>query len=215
MKRWLIAAATTFIFAGNASVIAAPTNHRAFPNVESTLARGEVSISYRHEGDIQYVTGSIRIPHAAEKVWPILANPYEFEEKICPHFKMLEVLVDKPGMTLLKCQVDIGLFLPAVKYTVESRYENGQRISFKSKAGDLKDFRGYWEVIPVNDGRECDVTYSMYVVPGIPVPQWLVRQGVKIELPHTLTALRNRIHDVYESRNALVKRSLAASGRVI
>ena len=172
---------------------------------------GDVVVTYRQEGDVEYVVGKIRIDQPPDKVWPILANPYEFEEKISPRFKTIEVITDKPDVCVLRCHVDMGLFLPPIKYTVESHF-GANNIAFQSTEGDLRDFRGTWEVAPAVGGTQSDVTYSLFVVPGIPVPQWIVRQGVKIELPHTLTALRERVEAVCRNGEQLVHRTITAAG---
>lgn len=173
---------------------------------------GQVTVSHKKEGDIQYVVGKIRINQPPERVWPIMANPFEFEHKISPKFKTVEVVADHPDLTILKCRVDIGFFLPSIKYTVESKYQRQRKIVFRSIGGDLKDFRGAWELEPAAGGLQTDVTYSMYVQPGIPVPQWLVRQGIKIELPHTLTGLSERVNQIYAREDQPVARRTAAAG---
>lgn len=185
--------------------------------LSSTVAYAAVSpvkVSHRKEGEIQYVVGQIRIEHPPEKVWPILANPFEFEEKISPKFKTVKLITDSADLSVASCRVEIGFLFPAIKYTAESRYEAGRKITFRSIAGDLKDFRGTWELVPANGGKHCDVIYSMYVVPGIPVPQWLVRQGIKFELPHTLSGLKNRVDQIYAGQDTPVQRRIAAAGSV-
>ncbi len=122
--------------------------------------------------------------------------------------------MDRPDQTVMQCRVDMG-FLPPIKYTVESKYENNRRILFRSTEGDLKDFRGMWEVEPSDGGKESLVTYSMYVQPGIPVPQWIVRQAIKSELPRTLKGLRDRVTQIC-SKTGLpaAARHIAASAQV-
>lgn len=173
-----------------------------------------VQVSHRKDGKIEYVVGKIRIPYSPDKVWPILSNPFEFEQKISPKFKTVRIESDRPDYSLLHCRVDVGFFLPAIKYSVASTYQNQRQITFQSTGGDLKDFRGNWEIAPVAGGTECDVTYSMYVQPGLPIPQWLVKQAIRIELPHTLQALKNRIEQVYEKQDPPVSKRLAASAPV-
>jgi Polyketide cyclase / dehydrase and lipid transport len=169
-----------------------------------------VAVTCRQDGEVQYVVGKIRICQPPEKVWPILANPYEFEENISPRFKTIAVLADKPDMCVLRCKVDMGLFFPPIKYTVESHFFPNT-ISFQSTEGDLRDFRGKWEVTPAAGGSQSDVTYSLFVVPGIPIPQWIVNQGVKMELPHTLSALRKRVEDICNHRYQPVHRTITAA----
>lgn len=186
----------------------------ALPVAQAKAHDDGVSVSSRKEGDVQYVVGRIRIRHKPEQVWPIMANPYEFEQKISPKFKTEKVITDKIDTSLITCRVDVGFLLPPIHYTAESHYEAPRLISFRSRAGDLKDFRGKWEVEPKNGGTECDVIYSMYCRPGIPLPQWLMRQAIKFELPHTLTALRDRVDHIYAHKDAPASRKIAAVGNV-
>jgi hypothetical protein len=186
----------------------------AVEELPTRVKESGVTVTYKKEGRIQYVVGKIRVPHSPDKVWPVLANPFEFEEKITPKFKTVRVLKDQPGIAVLECRVDFGFLMPTIKYTVESIYENGRRITFRSRAGDLKDFRGTWEVLPINGGKETEVVYSMYVEPGIPIPQWFIRQGLKFELPRTLNGLRTRIGQIYRGEDAPVRRRIAAAGNI-
>ena len=182
---------------------------------ESKLASGRVISGHKKAGDVEFVTATIRVNQPPDRVWPILANPFEFQEKISPHFKTLSVLEDHADMSLLKCRVELGFFLPNIKYIVESRYEQGRRISFRSREGDLKDLRGMWEITPIDGGKACDVSYAMYVNPGFPVPQWFIRQGIKNDIPKTLIGLRDRVESIYTHHNPPVRRSLVAAGNTM
>jgi ribosome-associated toxin RatA of RatAB toxin-antitoxin module len=181
------------------------------PANASLLVEPTATVTCRAVGNTEFVIGHIRVQAPAEKVWPILANPYEFEEKISPRFTTVQVLCDKKEMSVLRCKVDIGCLLPAINYTVQSTYNHTRSIAFRSIAGDFKDFRGSWTVVPSASGKSCDVTYSIYVVPGIPVPQWVVRQAVKAELPHTLEGLRRRVESVCEGLERPVRRTISAA----
>jgi hypothetical protein len=87
-----------------------------------------------------------------------MSNPFEFEEKISPKFKTVRVETDRPDFSLLHCRVDVGFLFPPIKYSVASRYKNQQQVTFESTGGDLKAFRGAWQIQPSPGGRECDVT---------------------------------------------------------
>lgn len=185
----------------------------AFARLEdrNAVSKDDVAVSHSKQGDIEFVVASIHIDQPPDRVWPILANPFEFEQTISPKFHTTKVLVDRPDESLLECKVDVGFLLPPINYTVFSSYAPCKRITFKSTAGDLKDFEGSWSVQAAEDGKSSDVTYSMYVNPGIPVPQWLVRQGIRMELPHTLRALRDRVYEIYRGSSTPTPRSLTAA----
>jgi Polyketide cyclase / dehydrase and lipid transport len=164
-------------------------------NLEERLKRGEVVVGLRDDGGTKFVTGSVLIDQPPDKIWPIMTNPFEFRRQISPRMKEVEVLKDQLNCSILKVTLDVVL-IPHFTYTVESTYQNNERVDFKRIGGVLKDFRGSWQMSPMQNGSQTELTYCMYVDPGFPVPQWIIREGVKTELPRTLTALRKRVQAV-------------------
>jgi hypothetical protein len=177
---------------------------------EERLQRGEVIVGMKEIGPSKFITGTVLINEPPERVWPIMVNPFEFLGKISPRMKQLEVVTDQAELSVLKVTLDVVL-IPHFTYVVESKYENGARVSFRRISGILKDFKGAWEVSPAEGGSKTALTYSMYIDPGFPLPQWIVREGVKSELPRTLLALRTRVNAVYERAQALEPRTILAA----
>ena len=180
------------------------------------LDKGEVVVGMKDVGSTKYVTGKIIINQSPDKVWPIMVNPFEFRGRISPRVKQVEVVTDQSNLSVLRMTMDTNPLplLPQLSYTVESRYEQsdkGGRIEFRRIAGTLRDFRGYWEMSPACGGKQTELTYSMYLDPGFFVPQWIVREGVKSELPRTLLALRKRIKAVYEEQEIPEKHRILAA----
>ena len=167
-------------------------------------------IVIENRGKIKTVVGSIDIDQPPEKIWPIVANPFEFQQTIYPRMKRIELMRDEPDRTLMKVSVDCGI-LPQITYVVECKYIRNQRVIFNRVDGIPKYFTGYWQIEPLDDGARSRVTYSLFVDPGIAVPQWLVREALKVELPKTLRALRHRVNDVYAGRDLALKRSILAA----
>jgi hypothetical protein len=159
------------------------------------LAAGEVIVGMKNDGSTRFVTGKVIINQPASRIWPIMVNPYEFQGRISPRMKNVEVMTDKLNLSVLKVTLDMSFLFPNFIYVVESRYENGERIDFHRVGGVLKDFKGSWEMTEIEPGK-TELTYSMYVDPGFFVPQWIVREGVKGELPRTLKALRKRVEAI-------------------
>jgi hypothetical protein len=178
--------------------------------IKERLERGEVVVGSTEVGHARFVTGSVLINEPPERVWPIMVNPFEFLRKISPRMKKVEVVTDKSDLSVLRVTLDVVL-IPHFTYVVESHYDNGAKVEFRRVGGVLKDFRGSWQMCPANGGTQTALTYSMYVDPGFPVPQWMVREGVKCELPRTLMALRARVHDVYTRAEALEPRTILAA----
>lgn len=190
--------------------LAAQDSNSALSEI-ARLERGEVVVDQKDVGATKYVVAKILIDAPPDEVWPILTNPFEFRRRISPRMKEVEVVTDRQDLSVLNVTVDVGFFLPSITYSVESRYEPEQRIDFKRIGGTLKDFKGQWIVLPSDNGKKTQVIYSMYVDPGIPVPQWIVRAGVREELPKTLTSMRERIMDINAGRKAPADRSIMAA----
>jgi len=180
-------------------------------SLQERLERGEVVVGLKDIGSTKFVTGSVLINEPPERIWPIMVNPFEFLGKISPRMKEVEVVTDKANLSVLKVTLDV-ILIPHFTYVVESKYENGARIEFKRIGGVLKDFRGWWEMSPACNGSSTQLTYSMYIDPGFPVPQWMIREGVRAELPRTLLALRKRVGAVCENSAALETHTILAAG---
>jgi len=182
-------------------------------SVQKRLERGEVVVGLKDVGATKYVTAQVLINAPPDQVWPIMVNPFEFQGKISPRMKMVEVVADQSNRSVLKFTVD-AILIPHFTYTVESLYgsnNNSQSIQFHRVDGMLKDFRGSWVMTPVASGGKTELTYCMYVDPGFPVPQWMIREAVKHELPKTLTALRKRVEITSQKPFVKEKRTILAA----
>jgi hypothetical protein len=206
-RRLIPALLLAFTLAALPPLARGSVNHMS---VEQRLQKGEVIVGIREIGSSKFVTGTVLINEPPERVWPIMVNPFEFLNKISPRMKHLEVMKDQAEVSVLKITLDVVL-IPHFTYVVESKYENGARVSFRRVSGILKDFKGAWEVSPIDDGSKTALTYSMYIDPGFPVPQWVVREGVKCELPRTLEALRTRVNAVCQGAQTLEPRTILAA----
>jgi len=181
--------------------------------VQKKLDNGEVVVDMENIGKTRFVTGRVLIDQPPDKVWPIMVNPFEFQQKISPRMKTCEVVVDKLQKSIPKVTMDT-FPIPDVTYLVESDYtrtDGGARIDFHRIGGTLKDFKGHWVMNPAHNGKKTELVYSMYLDPGFYVPQWIVRFGVKQELPRTLIALRKRVEEVVANNSALEKKTILAA----
>lgn len=160
--------------------------------MEERLGRGDVIVGLKNVGEVKYVTGTIQIDQPPDRVWAVVVNPYEFKGKITPRMKEVEMMVDHRDLSVMRVTMDI-VFFPHLQYVVESKYQNNERIDFKRVAGTIRDFKGTWSMQPLNNGSKTELSYSMYLDPGFFVPQWLIREGVKSELPRTLASVRKRV----------------------
>jgi hypothetical protein len=181
--------------------------------VQKRLDNGEIVVGMENFGKTRFVTGRVLIDHPPDAVWPIMVNPFEFQQKISPRMKTVDVVVDKPHKSILKVTMDT-FPLPDITYLVESDYQqgaHGARIDFHRIGGTLKDFKGHWIMNSAHHGKKTELIYSMYLDPGFYVPQWIVRFGVKQELPRTLNALRDRVEHVFAKSASLERKTILAA----
>ncbi len=181
--------------------------------VQERLEKGEVVCGLETLGKTRFVTGRVLIDQPPEKVWPVMVNPFEFQQKISPRMKSVDVTVDQLHKSVMTVSMDT-FPIPDISYTVESEYtrtEHGARIDFHRIGGTLKDFKGHWLINPACQGKKTELIYSMYLDPGFYVPQWIVRFGVKQELPKTLLALRKRVEEVVGNNASLEKKTILAA----
>jgi hypothetical protein len=203
---WLIIAFVTL-------VLPAPLfadNNDNSTNVQAQLKRGDVVVSLKDIGNTKYVTAQVLINAPPDQVWPIMVNPFEFQRKISPRMKTVEIVTDQSNRSVLRFTID-AILIPHFIYTVESLYDNRESIQFHSVAGMLKDCRGSWVMTPSAGGNKTELTYCMYVDPGFPVPQWMIREVVKGELPKTLTALRERVQTIFKQQAIKEKHTILAA----
>ena len=183
------------------------------PSVLKRLESGEVVVGLRTEGETKFVTGRMLIDQPPEVVWPIMVNPFEFQRNISTRMKRVDVLKDTVDSSILKVTMD-AFPIPDVTYMVESKYKKvgeGARIDFRRIGGVFRDFQGYWVVKPSHQGKKTELLYSMYIDPGFFVPQWIVRKGVRGELPKTLKALRTRVDNVCSKVEKLEEKTILAA----
>ncbi len=169
---------------------------------EGRLYAGEVlldgSIDHRRCGVVE---GKILINSCPERVWSIVTNPFEFANKIQKHLRHVRFVHQTLRSSVQECELEVAAFFPRVTYRVESSYEPVKRIDFHRVGGMIKNFHGYWLLEPRDNGTKTLVTYAMFIDPGFFVPQWVMRQGLRRELPQTLTGIRKRAIEL-ESESA-------------
>jgi hypothetical protein len=178
--------------------------------IQQKLAHRQVVVGVQNFEDKKYVTARILINERPKKIWTILVNPYEFQGKICPRMKAVEVLSDAVNASRLRVTIQCPLFTKIV-YVVDSTYDRFTRIKFHRSDGMIKDFRGLWSMTPSNNGHSTEMTYYMYIDPGMPVPQWMIREGLRMELPKTLIRLRRRVEAIAQDKEQPLTRNILAA----
>lgn len=179
---------------------------------QKILDRGEVVIEVKESGTEKLVAGRILLDEPVEKIWPILANPFEFSGGLYSRMKV-QILQDEREHSRMRCTINLGI-LPDIVAVVDSDYIPGKRIDYRKindqkAGGTLKNLSGGWTLTP-REGGKTEVAYWMNIDPGIPVPGWIVRQGLKMELPNTLKAVRKRLNELRTKGKPAAETILAA-----
>ncbi len=177
---------------------------------KANLEKGQVVVGFTQKGTSKYVLGRIVLDASPEQIWSVLANPYEFQNGIYSRMKDVQMLLDEPRRSVMRCKIAIGVIVPDLDAVVETDYQPMERISFRRKEGSLKALDGGWKLTP-REGGKTEVSYWMSIDPGIPVPGWLVNEGVKSDLPKTLIALRKRLNSLRTAKSTLVTKSILAA----
>lgn len=174
------------------------------------LDKGQVVVGFAQKGASRYVLGRIVLDASPEQIWAVLANPYEFQNGIYSRMKDVQMLIDEPRHSVMRCKIAIGVIVPDIDAVVETDYLPMQKISFHRTAGSLKALDGGWKLSP-REGGKTEVSYWMTIDPGVPVPGWLVNEGVKSDLPKTLVALRKRLDSLRMAKGTLLQKTILAA----
>ena len=122
----------------------------------------------------------------------------------------VDVILDQPEKSVMNCTLNLCFPFPRVNYTVESNYDAVNSVEFHCVSGFLRDFRGCWVLRPCAEGKNTELCYAMYAYRGIPIPKWMVREGVKSELPQMLTAIRRRVEAVASAKETPETKTISA-----
>ena len=156
-----------------------------------------VAVQQTDEPSKGMVEAMILIDAPAESIWQIMVNCHEIPTFV-PGLKACRVLAAGENWEIIRHEVKWIWFLPRLSYVFRAVYQPNRQIDFVKIEGDLREMKGTWHLTPLNETGPTIVRYSVYLDPGFFIPQWIVRQSLKADLPAVLTALRTK---VLESRN--------------
>jgi ribosome-associated toxin RatA of RatAB toxin-antitoxin module len=158
------------------------------------LRDGEVVVAVRHgDGPSKgMVEATILIDAPAEDIWQVMLDCAEIPNFV-PSVKHCSVLSSGDGWEIISHDVKWAWLFPRLSYVFRADYLANRRIDFRRIDGDIRDMRGSWRLLPMPEGGQTLVCYSVFLDPGFFVPQWLVRQALKTDLAEVLAALRSRV----------------------
>jgi ribosome-associated toxin RatA of RatAB toxin-antitoxin module len=190
------------IISGIALIVIFRDAHAASDLSESQLLQLKngavlVAVQQTDETSKGMVEATILIDAPAGSIWQIMVNCHEIPTFV-PGLKACRVLAAGENWEIIRHEVKWIWFLPRLSYVFRAVYQYNRQIDFVKIEGDLREMKGTWRLTPLNETGPTVVRYSVYLDPGFFVPQFIVRQSLKADLPAVLTALRT---EVLESRN--------------
>jgi ribosome-associated toxin RatA of RatAB toxin-antitoxin module len=87
---------------------------------------------------------------------------------------------------------ELGFPLKTITYEIRVKLDAEQRkASWTLVRGDLKANDGSWHIEPYQAGSLA--TYSLHLVPGFPIPGFILKKLTRSSLPQLLNAVRTRL----------------------
>ena len=110
------------------------------------------------------------------------------QASLVPGLEICQVVETAPDFSWQRIRhvMNYSWYVPKVSYEIRASYDQPSRVSIERVSGDLRTLRGSWQL-----GQEGDYTiahYTVDLVPGFWVPQWLVRSALRRDLPKMLRA---------------------------
>lgn len=191
--------AIAVIFASFAAVQAT-----AFASDEQAgLAGGDVAVEIKadEKADGARIRAAIDIAAPPRVVWRVMTD-CERAPRFVPGLESCRILKrDADGRwDIREHRIAWTWFMPRVRNVFRSDYEAPARLRFRRVDGDLRLSQGEWRLEPSADGRATRVVYDAVVAPGVPLPEFLVIEALRRDIPIVLRKLR------HESQSAAAQR---------
>ena len=81
-------------------------------------------------------------------------------------------------------------YAPMLDFVFEARRETNEYGDARLLSGNVKMLEAYWQLTPLEDGSGVVVVHEFRIQPKIPTPKWLIRHGLKNDLPDMLACIR-------------------------
>jgi hypothetical protein len=178
-------------------ILCAPVAGAENPARDAAQAGADIEVSVVLDAAEQSgnARATVRIHARREVVWSLITSCSE-SLSLVPGLEICQVLETAPDHSWQRIQhvMNYSWYVPKVSYEIRASYDQPSRVSIERISGDLRTLRGSWEL--QQDGDFTIAHYSVDLVPGFWVPQWLVRSALRRDLPRMLRALRTRAEDV-------------------
>jgi ribosome-associated toxin RatA of RatAB toxin-antitoxin module len=90
-------------------------------------------------------------------------------------------------------QMRLSVALTDFRSVARMEYTRPTQIRFKQIEGTLDYAEGKWDLAPMRDGKATRVFYQVRAGTSIPVPEFVIQDLIKTDLPDTLKALRKEV----------------------
>lgn len=196
LKRILILSLLLTLGAGVGLVKAEPTASAVSmfkPSEWEKLQKGTVLITESKGNPHREVIARVLVKRPMNQIWPVLSDPKKMFSGD-PRVKKVDVLEHPtPSRDLVAYAMVLSPMLPKFEYVTQIDYTKPHRVHFKRVSGNLKDFESECRLQALDKNLTL-ATYSMYVDFGMFVPQFVIRQFIKNDMPSMVTRVVQRIY---------------------
>ena len=139
----------------------------------------------------------VLIPQPAEHIWKVMLD-CERAPEFVPNMRRCEVVerADDGSWEVIEHEIKYRWFAPKTVYRFRAEYVPQQSVHFERVSGDLRHLEGDWGLFPLP--VEADlvlVSYSVFIDPGVLIPDAIVRRALERDLPELMLALKNRVDE--------------------
>tara|TARA_R110002096_G_scaffold4493_27_gene20988 strand:- start:9163 stop:9795 length:633 start_codon:yes stop_codon:yes gene_type:complete len=145
-----------------------------------------------------YPTGAILINSPVENVWNLI-NDKEAAPDYVQSLVRCRIVGKGAAHMMVEQEMKMNGLPGTFTYIVKHVMRPFERVDFERVSGDLRDIRGSWQFVPVEENTKTLLIYSLHVDPGRFVPQGLVRKGMAKNLPKCLLGIKTQVEMAPES----------------
>jgi hypothetical protein len=87
-------------------------------------------------------------------------------------------------------QVRHSWYTPTLDFTFEAKREVNEYGEARLLSGNLRGLEANWQLVTPADGVGVVVTHELRIQLKLPVPRWLIRRGLRNDLPDMLACIR-------------------------
>ncbi len=130
--------------------------------LEALIKKGEIVIVDENpDGSLNLVTSGVLVNAPREKVWDVIVD-YDRYHEFVPYCKKLTVKNKVANIWTINYDLEFkfSILKFGVNYTLRTVQEKPGKISWTWKGGDLRNTKGGWELIPIDDGKRTLAFYS-------------------------------------------------------